>query len=106
MERWPEDDQEAAAPPWCQDPTSARYDGMPRSAIALQVADFILPPDDIARELLRVLRHPYVTTPPGAASIGSEAAGYQKLFRLVHAATGIDFSQSGRRRSAAGSPDG
>jgi two-component system CheB/CheR fusion protein len=36
---------------FAQDPQSAKYDGMPRSAIAAGVVDFILPPEGIAREL-------------------------------------------------------
>ncbi|MES1195972.1 MAG: CheR family methyltransferase, partial [Steroidobacter sp.] len=40
---------------------SAKYDSMPRSAIAAGCVDFVLSPQDIARELARIARHPYVT---------------------------------------------
>src|SRR6266478_2481186 len=43
-----------------QDEKSAKYDGMPHSAIAAGVVDFILSPEGIARELARLGRHPYV----------------------------------------------
>ena len=46
---------------FAQDPASARYDGMPRSAAATSSVDFILPPDLIAEELARISRHPYMT---------------------------------------------
>jgi len=36
---------------FAQDPRSAQYPGMPESAIAAACADFILPAEDIAREL-------------------------------------------------------
>lgn len=41
-----------------QEPASARFDGMPRSAINTGLADFVLSPHDIAREILnfRIIR--------------------------------------------------
>jgi two-component system CheB/CheR fusion protein len=39
---------------------SARYDSMPRSAIATGCVDFILKPEDIAKELGRIAGHPLV----------------------------------------------
>ncbi|HEY6367647.1 MAG TPA: PAS domain S-box protein, partial [Candidatus Binatia bacterium] len=39
---------------------SARYDSMPRSAIAVGCVDFVLKPEDIAKELARIAKHPYV----------------------------------------------
>ena len=45
---------------FAQEPDSAKYDGMPRSAISASCVDFVLPPDRIATELLRISRHPYV----------------------------------------------
>lgn len=40
-----------------QEPATARYDTMPRSAITLGAADRILPPDKMPEELLAYLRH-------------------------------------------------
>ena len=45
---------------FAQNPTAARYDGMPRSAIDSGCVDFILAPKDIAKELRRIQDHPYV----------------------------------------------
>ena len=39
---------------------SAKYDSMPRSAIAAGCVDFVLKPEDIASELARIAKHPYV----------------------------------------------
>jgi len=39
---------------------SARYDSMPRSAIASGSVDFVLSPEAIAKEITRIARHPYV----------------------------------------------
>ena len=43
---------------------SAKYDSMPRSAVAAGCVDFVLKPEDIARELARIAKHPYVTAVP------------------------------------------
>src|SRR6185295_11704967 len=37
---------------------SARYEAMPRSAIAAGCADFVLAPAEIAAELVRITKHP------------------------------------------------
>jgi two-component system CheB/CheR fusion protein len=39
---------------------SAKYDSMPRSAVAAGCVDFVLPPERIAEELVRIAKHPYV----------------------------------------------
>ncbi|MBN8613213.1 MAG: response regulator [Deltaproteobacteria bacterium] len=44
-----------------QEPGSAKYDAMPRSAIAAGVADMVLTPEAIGEELGRLARHPYVS---------------------------------------------
>ncbi len=44
---------------------SAKYDSMPRSAIAAGVVDFVLAPEQIAAELARIAKHPFVV---GAAA--------------------------------------
>jgi two-component system CheB/CheR fusion protein len=49
---------------------SAKYDSMPRSAIAAGCVDSVLSPKGIARELARVARHPYVNGSPAATGPG------------------------------------
>src|SRR2546429_4694309 len=51
---------------FAQDEKSAKYDGMPRSAIAAGCVDFVLPPDRIAEELARICEHPYVAHSPSS----------------------------------------
>src|SRR5207247_2470313 len=43
---------------------SAKYDSMPRSAIAAGCIDFVLSPENIAKELTRIAKHPYVAGQP------------------------------------------
>jgi len=71
---------------------SAKFDGMPRSAIAAGVVDFVLPPEDIAKELADIARHPHHN---GAALPGlyQDSPEFLEILRLLRTAAGIDFSQ-------------
>src|SRR5256884_4430571 len=51
---------------FAQDAKSAKYDDMPRSAIAAGCVDFVLPSDGIAEELARICEHPYVAHSPSS----------------------------------------
>ena len=44
---------------FAQDEKSAKYGGMPHSAVEAGAVDLILPPEGIAKELVRISRHPY-----------------------------------------------
>src|SRR5579872_1883073 len=80
---------------FAQDTLSAKYDGMPASAIAAGCVVFVLPPEEIARELARVGNHPYVTgTLPGTAGEDTSAEALMaQIFRLLLRATRVDFSE-------------
>ena len=75
-----------------QDPRSARSEDMPRSAIAAGCVDFVLPPEAIARELMRLGRHPYVAAAEGRAPTSLEDDGMGRILSLLLRATGADFS--------------
>jgi PAS domain S-box-containing protein len=78
---------------FAQDPETARHDGMPRSAIASGAVDFVLPPRDIALELARIGRHPYLRDPvelPAEAEASDERALVQ-IYRMLQQETGVDF---------------
>jgi two-component system, chemotaxis family, CheB/CheR fusion protein len=55
---------------------SARYESMPRNAVAAGCVDFELPPEEIARELGRIARHPHVTggSREGLSPLGESAS--------------------------------
>ncbi len=76
-----------------QDPESAKYDGMPRSAISAGLADYILPPEKMPEQLMKYMQHPYIVQP---AEIGTDEEGFQKhiqkIFVLIRLHTGHDFS--------------
>lgn len=82
---------------FAQEPRSAKYDGMPRSAITAGHVDFILPPEGIAEELARISRHPYVAPPIADAPLEEEQQtivrnGFKKILMLLRKAKGVDFS--------------
>ncbi len=78
---------------FAQDETTAKYDGMPRSAIALGCVDFVLPPAEIARELARIAHHPYVAPRNAAAVLVPEQdSSLNTIFQLIRKSTGVDFT--------------
>jgi two-component system, chemotaxis family, CheB/CheR fusion protein len=79
---------------FAQDPTSARFDGMPRSAIATGCVDLVLPPEGIAAELARIAREPHLLKRDilDSERTSDSADGIQTLLDLLRVYTGIDFS--------------
>jgi len=79
---------------FAQDEKSAQYSSMPRSATASGAADIVLPPVEIARELGRIGRHPYINHAPprGIRPPSAGAAPLEMIFSLLRSATGVDFS--------------
>jgi len=89
---------------FAQDEKSAKYFGMPGSAMAAGCVDLALPPESMAHELGRIARHPYVglvsrSKQPNAGERASMEKAFQTkddelnaLFSLLRARTGVDFS--------------
>jgi two-component system CheB/CheR fusion protein len=79
---------------FAQDQNSAKYDGMPRNAISAHVVDFILKPEDIAKELVNISHHPYVrrSTEKAPEFLLEGKSDFDKIFALLRAKTGSDFS--------------
>ncbi len=81
---------------FAQEEASARFSGMPRNAIATGAVDYVLTPDEIARQLVRLRHHPYlVTAEPGRAETENLPDGdgdLKRVFALLHGATKVDFS--------------
>jgi two-component system CheB/CheR fusion protein len=76
-----------------QDPDSAKYDGMPRNAIATGLADYILPPAKMPEQLILYVHHA-LTKSPGKADVHvpTDKDLLEKIFILVRSQTGHDFS--------------
>ena len=76
-----------------QAPESAAYDGMPRSAIATGLVDFILPPDKMPEQLIAYVQHAFGHRPkPIISPAPDDDDILQKVFILLRAQTGHDFS--------------
>jgi two-component system, chemotaxis family, CheB/CheR fusion protein len=89
---------------FAQNEKSAKFDSMPRNAIATGCVDFILPPEKIAEELGRLAHHPYVERltvekeddeiegVDGRDSESKENEHYAKIFFLLKNTAGVDFT--------------
>jgi two-component system, chemotaxis family, CheB/CheR fusion protein len=80
-----------------QDPATAKFDSMPRHAIASSLVDLVLAPKDMPEALLRYARHSYVLAPrpeiEGDEKTTKSATGLDDVLALLHARAGHDFSQ-------------
>ncbi len=89
---------------------SAKFDSMPHNAVAAGVVDFVLSPEEIAAELVRLSRKPYLIETDAelqsepnpkrkkipVSSLEAEPKpqdeGFKHILRLLHDARGVDFS--------------
>jgi two-component system CheB/CheR fusion protein len=69
---------------------SARYDSMPRAAMAAGAVDFVMSPAAIAEELLRIARHS--STRARDASMALAPDDLVEIFQLLRSAHGVDFT--------------
>ena len=77
-----------------QDPETAEYADMPRSAIATQAVDYILPPQIMGELMLKYIHQEVLDEyRRGSGEISIPEAGMEKLFFLLRSKTGHDFSQ-------------
>ena len=77
-----------------QTPESTEFDGMPRSAIATGLVDFVLPPAEMAAELIAYVSHAFGRSAGAVAHPPLRTAdALKKIFVLLRAHTGHDFSQ-------------
>ena len=78
---------------FAQDPKTAGYQDMPQSAISPESVHFILPPKQIATELVRVSKHPElvrqkINEEPAIEGVGA----LQKIFSMLHKNARVDFT--------------
>ena len=75
-----------------QELVTAKFEGMPRSAISSGMADFVLPPEGIARQLADLARAPQVPKDIGELADEPGDRDVAKILRLVRNSTGVDFT--------------
>jgi two-component system CheB/CheR fusion protein len=73
-----------------QDPETAEYDGMPRSAIATGLVDFILPPEKLPEAILAVAAHGKAAAAAGRSDVGGD--GVADILGVLHTRRNVDFS--------------
>ena len=71
---------------------TAKFDSMPRSAIAAGVVDFILTPRRIAEELVAISRQTLHLSRAESAMTGDDTTRH-RLLLLLRSNTGVDFTQ-------------
>jgi two-component system CheB/CheR fusion protein len=76
---------------FAQDGKSAKYDSMPQSAAAAGCVDFVLSPENIARELVQVARHPYMAS-VGTSPVAADPDALINILLLLRNGFGVDFS--------------
>ena len=76
-----------------QEPATAKFDGMPRNAIATGCVDFVLSPEKLGQEMVRIGRHPYLNSEAQPAELPQERDGLTRIFRLLQGKNGTDFSR-------------
>jgi len=76
-----------------QSEESAKFDGMPRSAVETGVVDIVVPPEDVAPTLLRYSRNPTIGELTSTEDlVPVDENSMNRLLRLLHDSHGIDFS--------------
>ena len=74
-----------------QDLSSAKYDGMPQSAINTGLVDFVAPSNELPAKLLRYVNHFSDMTRKLPSAEKKTASAMQKIFALIRAQTKNDF---------------
>jgi two-component system CheB/CheR fusion protein len=82
---------EAGGLVFAQDPDTAKFDGMPKSAVDTGVVDYVLPPEQIVGAILHNVDHPDSAEGLSTAGTVSEE-GMNVIFRILRDEYGIDFS--------------
>jgi len=76
-----------------QDPESARYDGMPRSAINTDLSDLVLRPEEMPQKLIQFIKHVTVNGSRISTVVENSKEPLQKVFSILRTRTGHDFSR-------------
>ena len=75
-----------------QEPASAKFDSMPRSAIDAGLADLVAPAEDLPGKIIDYLRHALVIAKTERPLEEKDQSALEKVLILLRAKTGHDFS--------------
>jgi two-component system CheB/CheR fusion protein len=78
-----------------QDPETAQYADMPRNAIDAETAYFVLSPENIVKEIVRIIKNPQLTRTETVAPAPEQAkteTPLKKILSMLKTAFGVDFT--------------
>lgn len=75
-----------------QEPASAKFDSMPRSAIDAGLADLVAPAQELPGKIVEYLRHAQLIAKVEGAQEEKDRSSLEKVLILLRAKTGHDFS--------------
>jgi len=75
-----------------QEPASAKFDSMPRSAIDAGLADLVAPAEELPGKIIDFLQHARVIAKTEGPLEAKDQSGLEKVVILLRAKTGQDFS--------------
>jgi two-component system CheB/CheR fusion protein len=75
-----------------QEPASAKFDGMPGSAVGAGLADIVAPAEALPGKIIAYLHHVPLMAKPGLAEKDKGHSAFEKVVILLRAQTGHDFS--------------
>ena len=85
--------KEAGGMVMVQDEKTARFDGMPRNALATGLVDFVLPPSKMPEALIHFIKHPLARSNKEIENILSQNIDeLSKIALILRDHTGVDFS--------------
>jgi len=84
--------KEKAGAAFVQAPTSAKFDGMPRSAIEAGLADVVAPVEELPERIQAYRDHASFLVRPEGRIEEEPPGGLEKIFVLLRSKTGNDFS--------------
>jgi two-component system CheB/CheR fusion protein len=76
-----------------QEPATAKYDGMPSSAVQSGLATYVMPVDKITEQLVAYVRTIADTGVPPLPSVPAALSAMRRINMLLRSKTGNDFSQ-------------
>lgn len=75
-----------------QRPDTAKFDGMPRSAINTGLSDFVLSPEEIVDEILNFSNYPTRIRPQEQEVLFSDDEMFPRIYSVLKKVSGIDFT--------------
>lgn len=76
-----------------QDEDSAKFDGMPKSALATGLTDFVQAPETMPQQLLSFVKHPYASKSDSTTSgLISSEDGLTRIYSLLRENNKVDFT--------------